>query len=84
MIGYWALTNEKPFAEVEKGNMVRYKLERGERPSFDPALKLPAPLVDAISLCWRFQNKVFLVMNNYFSFQKTIKECLFAYLLFFF
>jgi hypothetical protein len=30
----------------------------GERPIIDPVLKLPAALVDAVSVCWRFATRV--------------------------
>jgi serine/threonine protein kinase len=59
MIAYWALTDEKPFPDVEKGNQVRYRLERGERPAFSTSThpNVPKPLVDAVLACWRFGSR---------------------------
>lgn len=57
MICYWALTAEKPYKEIEKGNMVRYELERGAVPRFNRTPELPHALVEAIQLCWVFATR---------------------------
>jgi serine/threonine protein kinase len=55
MICYWALTGFKPYKDIEKGNEVRYELERGATPKFADAAELPVALVEAIQCCWIFQ-----------------------------
>jgi serine/threonine protein kinase len=57
MICYWALTAEKPYKDIEKGNMVRYELERGAVPRFNRTPELPHALVEAVQLCWVFATR---------------------------
>jgi hypothetical protein len=58
MICYWALTAEKPYKDIEKGNMVRYELERGAVPRFNRTTpELPHALVEAMQLCWIFATR---------------------------
>jgi serine/threonine protein kinase len=58
MICYWALTAEKPYKDIEKGNMVRYELERGAVPRFNRTTpELPHALVEAVQLCWIFATR---------------------------